>query len=131
MVFLSFFSAFLLIVFRLLDDFRLISASRILHNNLLKTILQAPMSFFDTTPFGRIINRFSQDISTIDHSLQYSISGGIESTCLVCCSLIIIIYSTPWFLVALIPLSILYIMLQVNIDVHLKSLLHYTSAIPI
>ncbi|PVD36248.1 hypothetical protein C0Q70_03226 [Pomacea canaliculata] len=104
--------AFLLIVFRLLDDFRLISASRILHNNLLKTILQAPMSFFDTTPFGRIINRFSQDISTIDNSLQYSISGGIESTCLVCCSLIIIVYSTPWFLVALIPLSILYIMLQ-------------------
>ena len=40
-------------------------SSRILHEQLLYTVLRAPMAFFDTTPLGRIINRFSTDVDKV------------------------------------------------------------------
>ena len=36
-----------------------------------KLLLQAPMAFFDTTATGRIINRFSSDVYTVDDSLPF------------------------------------------------------------
>jgi ABC-type multidrug transport system fused ATPase/permease subunit len=43
-----------------------VTASETLHNNLVNSVLRAPQSFFDTTPLGRILSRFSKDIYSID-----------------------------------------------------------------
>ncbi|KAG8878137.1 hypothetical protein FRB98_006383 [Tulasnella sp. 332] len=51
-------------------------ASKILFTRLLTVIIRSPIRFFDTTPAGRILNRFSSDISTVDNSL----SGSLRST---------------------------------------------------
>ena len=40
-------------------------ASKRLHERLLHTVMRSPMSFFDTNPTGRIVNRFSADIDKI------------------------------------------------------------------
>ncbi len=40
-----------------------------LHNEMLDAILKAPMRFFEANPIGRILNRFSRDIRTIDREL--------------------------------------------------------------
>ena len=37
-----------------------VNASRILHSRLLRNILRVPMVFFDTTPIGRVVNRFAK-----------------------------------------------------------------------
>ena len=43
-----------------------LTAAKRLHNNMISSILKAPMRFFDKTPLGRIINRISGDVHTID-----------------------------------------------------------------
>jgi len=46
-------------------------ASKKLHNEMLATVIHAPMSFFDTTPLGRIINRFGEDTDAMDNDLRW------------------------------------------------------------
>lgn len=46
-----------------------VHAARFLHNNLLHQTMRLPMSFFDTTPLGRIVNRFSRDVDVVDNIL--------------------------------------------------------------
>lgn len=45
------------------------------HDNMATNVLRAPMSFFETTPVGRLINRFSDDINVIDHQLLWACMG--------------------------------------------------------
>jgi len=85
-----------------------VKASERLHNNLLKSILRAPMSFFDTTPIGRILSRFSKDVYSVDLELDNSIDFVIFCTLTIVVSLLSIIVVTPWFGVAVIPLGFIY-----------------------
>ena len=46
-----------------------IRGAKRLHDTTLSTILRSPMSFFDTTPQGRILNRFGKDIDVLDATM--------------------------------------------------------------
>ena len=80
---------------------------------MLKNILRSPMSFFDTTPLGRILNRFSKDIYTIDEVIPRSIRSFLFTSLRVVSTLIVIIIATPTFTIVIIPLTIFYLFVQV------------------
>ena len=103
-----------MVIYKVLQKLRMIHASRTLHHQMLCSLLHAPMQFFDTTPLGRIVSRFSRDIGCVDDELHYSTSGSVESVCLVVSSLFVVTYSIPWFLVALAPLFVVYLFIQVR-----------------
>ncbi|ORY13587.1 hypothetical protein BCR34DRAFT_599760 [Clohesyomyces aquaticus] len=44
-------------------------ASEIMHNKAVLRVLHAPIWFFDTTPAGRLMNRFSSDVEAMDYHL--------------------------------------------------------------
>lgn len=48
-------------------------ASQLMHDAMLSRIMHCPMSFFDTTPIGRIVNRFAKDVDTLDNILSMTI----------------------------------------------------------
>lgn len=61
----------------LIMAFGMMRASRKLHAYILARLYHNPLSFFDTTPLGRIVNRFSKDIDMIDNTLPFNIRSFI------------------------------------------------------
>ncbi|KAK9451809.1 P-loop containing nucleoside triphosphate hydrolase protein [Limtongia smithiae] len=89
-----------------------IQAARTLHNRMAESVVRSPMSFFDTTPIGRIINRFTTDIYRIDEVLTRVFSMFFNNTIRVGFTLLVISTTTPAFVVLIIPLAVLYLYFQ-------------------
>ncbi|XP_045473295.1 multidrug resistance-associated protein 1-like isoform X2 [Harmonia axyridis] len=83
-----------------------------LHQGLLHRIIHAPMSFFDTTPTGRLISRFAKDIGTVDYKLSVYLYEGINSFFIVIGTLIVTSYTAPVFIAVIIPLGLVYYLIQ-------------------
>ena len=89
------------------------AASRKLHLTILLGVLRAPMAFFDTTPIGRIINRFAKDVDSIDSALPSSFSSSFGILSQVLITLIVLVYGSWFSIFALIPLAIVFAFIQV------------------
>ncbi|KAI9535317.1 Canalicular multispecific organic anion transporter 1 [Dissostichus eleginoides] len=89
-----------------------ISASRILHSRLLNNILRVPMVFYDTTPIGRVVNRFAKDIFTVDEAIPQSFRSWLMCVLGVLGTLFVICLATPFFTIIIIPLALVYYFVQ-------------------
>ncbi|XP_020512546.2 ATP-binding cassette sub-family C member 12 isoform X1 [Labrus bergylta] len=79
-----------------------------LHNTMFKKIIASPMSFFDTTPTGRIINRFSKDQEEVDTVLPLHMDPFIQFTLMVTFTIIIISTVFPAMLLAVLVMGALF-----------------------
>ncbi|KAG9104389.1 hypothetical protein FRC06_002943 [Ceratobasidium sp. 370] len=92
----------------LLWVFCAIKSARSLHDAMLLAVIRAPLSFFEQTPLGRIMNLFSRDQYVIDEVL-IRVFGGFFRTMLVVTGIVVVVGGTfPLFLVTLIPLGYVY-----------------------
>ncbi|CAI4045668.1 hypothetical protein SKDZ_12G0420 [Saccharomyces kudriavzevii ZP591] len=89
-----------------------IRGSKKLHENMAKSVIRSPMVFFETTPVGRIINRFSSDMDAVDSSLQYIFSFFFKSILTYLVTVILVGYNMPWFFVFNMFLLVIYIYYQ-------------------
>ncbi|XP_054264491.1 ATP-binding cassette sub-family C member 3-like [Macrosteles quadrilineatus] len=88
--------------------FGTVLASRYLHSSMLGNILHCPMSFFDTTPTGRLVNRFGKDVDVIDNTLPFTFSTALTGFGNVIGTIVVITYSTPLFATVILPVGLLY-----------------------
>uniref|UniRef100_A0A671NWY3 Multidrug resistance-associated protein 7-like n=1 Tax=Sinocyclocheilus anshuiensis TaxID=1608454 RepID=A0A671NWY3_9TELE len=89
-----------------------ICAATVVHKRLLSSVLKATMTFFDTTPLGRILNRFSSDIYSVDDSLPFVLNILLANVFGLLGMLLVMCYGLPWVLLPLLPLGVLYYQTQ-------------------
>lgn len=85
-----------------------LEASRNVHDEVFASIIQATRSFFDRTPLGRIINRFTSDQDLVDQTLPTVLQTTLETVSLVGLSIVSVAVFLPWFLVGALPIAYLF-----------------------
>ncbi|KAJ3876293.1 ABC transporter [Lentinula edodes] len=83
-------------------------ASQRLHKAAIERVMRAPMSFFETTPLGRIMNRFAKDIDTIDNLLGDALRMLAGTMSNILGAIILISIILPWFLIAVVVVLLVY-----------------------
>ena len=89
----------------MLSELRAASA---LHTRMLDAVMKAPMSFFDATPTGRILNRFSNDQESLDATLPRTLNQLFSCALRVGGTIAMICFVSPAFFLALLPIAYLY-----------------------
>nr|XP_020667452.1 multidrug resistance-associated protein 7 [Pogona vitticeps] len=89
-----------------------IHAATVIHNRLLSRVMKATVTFFDTTPTGRILNRFSSDLYCVDDSLPFILNIFLANIFGLLGMLVMITYGLPWIGIVLLPLAVVYYSVQ-------------------
>ncbi|KAK2913918.1 hypothetical protein Q8A67_002317 [Cirrhinus molitorella] len=83
-------------------------ASSKLHDTMFKRILGSPMSFFDTTPTGRLVNRFSKDQDEVDAVLPFNMENFLQFVLIVTFTILTICIVFPYLLIAVAALAVIF-----------------------
>jgi ABC-type multidrug transport system fused ATPase/permease subunit len=106
------------LVLSLLNNFfwleRGIKSGKNMHDKMLASVLGAPVRFFDSTPVGRIIQRFSRDIESVDVYLQWSFISVVHCLLQIAVSVCLILALVPFMIVIIAPVLFAYYIIQKN-----------------
>ncbi|XP_042187623.1 ATP-binding cassette sub-family C member 9 [Callorhinchus milii] len=89
-----------------------IKASKYLFRKMLVNVMALPLRFFESTPIGRILNRFSSDIKAIDDQIPTNLERFLWHLLLCLSAVLINIIVTPFFIIPILPLLVFYYFLQ-------------------
>eukprot|EP00388_Colpodella_angusta_P016658 GDKJ01041259.1.p1 GENE.GDKJ01041259.1~~GDKJ01041259.1.p1 ORF type:complete len:1962 (-),score=460.30 GDKJ01041259.1:397-5697(-) len=83
-------------------------ASKQIHDDLLTSITESSMRFFDTHPLGRVLNRFTKDTHALDKEVIQALWAWTFELFKCTVTISVIVITTPLVLVGIVPLGILY-----------------------
>ena len=89
-----------------------VRVAKSLHESMINKIMRTPISFFDVTPAGRIMNRFSKEINSVDTTMTIMIAFTMVTINFCLASFLAIAVATyGLFLVLLVPIRIIFYIL--------------------
>uniref|UniRef100_A0A6Q2XNW4 Cystic fibrosis transmembrane conductance regulator n=1 Tax=Esox lucius TaxID=8010 RepID=A0A6Q2XNW4_ESOLU len=90
----------------------LLTVSKRLHEQMLAAVLRAPMAVLNTMKTGRIMNRFTKDMATIDDMLPLVLFDHIQLTLIVLGAIFTVSIMRPYIFIAAIPLAVIFVVLR-------------------
>ncbi|XP_017668902.1 PREDICTED: multidrug resistance-associated protein 6-like isoform X1 [Lepidothrix coronata] len=87
-------------------------ASHQLFLQLLSNVTRSPMVFFEQTPIGNLLNRFSREMDAIDSVIPDKLKSFLGFLFNLLEIYLVIIVATPWAAMAIVPLTVLYAAFQ-------------------
>jgi ABC-type multidrug transport system fused ATPase/permease subunit len=102
-----------------------LTASWTIHRRLMQSVTRAKFKFFDVTPLGQLMNRFSKDLEAVDQEVAPVAIGVMSCALAIVVTVVLIATITPGFLVAAIFISAMYFAVgrfYLRSSVHLKRL---------
>jgi len=88
--------------------YRAIAAGQVLHDRALTAVLKTNLRFFDATPVGRILNRFSRDVDACERELSWAFEQTVRSTFHMIGSVVVLLMVLPAVAVAILPMLFVY-----------------------
>ncbi|KAG2237662.1 P-loop containing nucleoside triphosphate hydrolase protein [Thamnidium elegans] len=83
-----------------------LGANKALYAQLLHRVFRAPLRFFDTTPIGRILNRFSKDFETIDSNIPNDFMNFVIEWIIIITSMLTVSTVLPIFLIPMLSVAV-------------------------
>ncbi|TCD63205.1 hypothetical protein EIP91_005844 [Steccherinum ochraceum] len=96
-LYISLAGAFSVLAFIAVGYYSSLQASRSLFSAMLTSLAGAPTRFYDITPVGRILNRFTSDINCVDYALLNSVRAAMGGVLNFVASIGVIVYVVPTF----------------------------------
>ncbi|KAE8965089.1 ABC transporter C family member 3, partial [Phytophthora rubi] len=86
-------------------------SSQHMHDELFRRVLRAPVTrYFDVTPIGQILNRFSNDLDQMDTTLPLEYQLFFQNVSMAIGSLVVSAFASYWIGVSYIPLMVIFVM---------------------
>ncbi|XP_014108087.1 PREDICTED: multidrug resistance-associated protein 1-like isoform X1 [Pseudopodoces humilis] len=79
---------------------------------LLSNVMRSPMLFFEQTPIGHLLNRFSKDMDAVDSVIPDKLKSVLGFLFNLLEIYLVIVVATPWAVMAIVPLTVLYAAFQ-------------------
>jgi len=83
-------------------------ASKLIHSNLFQVVIKGKLSFFESTSSGSVISRFSSDMDAVDSLIPNQMSAFLFNTFEVFAVIVTISFSSPEFLIAVVPILVIF-----------------------
>ena len=88
------------------------NASRSLHKRMIRSVLATPVRFFDLNPIGRLMNRFSKDMSVLDENIPQTVFDFMHCAMLVISPICVIVYLNQSMLIPLVVVLVLFLYIR-------------------